>query len=139
MSSSASSAPTPPESYATGAITRPDQDPGYRKQDTEKPCEIIAGLLHSPVSCTLCPVSFCSTESRHDSPSQQRDHDLVMAGDLVALSALERRALHDVHARPVMALHVEVGGHESGRFSIAEIARDGERFQEDLGHDHRAA
>src|SRR5213075_2829787 len=41
-------------------------------------------------------------------PSQERHHDLVVAGDLVALAAFEGRPLDDVHARPVMTLHIEV-------------------------------
>src|SRR6185437_10427916 len=59
--------------------------------------------------------------------------------DLVSLAASLRRALDDVDAGAVMALHVEIAGREAGRFTVVEIARDSERLQEDLRHYHRTA
>src|ERR1700694_357650 len=62
-----------------------------------------------------------------------------MTGDLESFSPMERRALYDVHARPVVTLHVEVATDESVRPAASrEIARDGERLEKDLGHDDRA-
>ena len=64
----------------------------------------------------------------------------MVAGDLVTLPPVEGGPLHDVHARAVVTLHVEVAAREAVRTAIAaEVARDGERLEEDLGHDHRAA
>jgi hypothetical protein len=48
-------------------------------------------------------------------------------------------ALHDVDARPVVALHVEIAGREVGGFAVVQIARDRQRLQKYLGHDHGAA
>ena len=62
----------------------------------------------------------------------------MVPGDLVALSAPLRRPLHDVHARTVVALHVEVAGGERRRFSVVEVARDRERFQKHFRHDYGA-
>ncbi len=57
----------------------------------------------------------------------------------VALPAPLRRALDDVHARPVVALHVEVAGRERGGLSRVQVSRDGERLEKNLRHDHRAS
>src|SRR3954470_16417910 len=38
-----------------------------------------------------------------------------------------------------MPLHVEITRHEILRASLVQIARDGERLEENLGHDHGAA
>src|SRR2546423_7039639 len=58
---------------------------------------------------------------------------------LVALAAELSRPLDDVHSRAVVALHIQIASREAGRFAIIQIARDRERFQENLGHYHRAA
>src|SRR4051812_8273152 len=62
-----------------------------------------------------------------------------MPSDLIALPALECGTLHDIHARPVMALHVEIDRHEVPRTARAEVASDRQRFEKDLGHDHGAS
>ena len=63
----------------------------------------------------------------------------MVPGNLVALAAPLGRPLHDVHARTVVALHVEIAGREGRRLSIVQVSRDGERLQKHLGHDDRAA
>src|SRR5690242_3329378 len=72
-------------------------------------------------------------------PREQRNHDLVMAGDLVAFPAVECWALHHIHAWPILALHVEIDRHEVARLSAAEVARDRQRLEKDFRHDDRAA
>src|SRR5690606_30208813 len=52
----------------------------------------------------------------HHGPREQRDHQLVMAGDLVATTAARARGpLDHVHAWAVVPHHVEVGGDELAR------------------------
>src|SRR4051812_9880278 len=63
----------------------------------------------------------------------------MVASDLVALAALQRRALNHVHARPIMALHVEINRRKTLRAAVAEIARDRQRLEEHLRHDDGAA
>src|ERR1700686_1331698 len=63
----------------------------------------------------------------------------MVPGYLVAFSAPLSRALDNVHARTVMALHVEITRGESRRLSIVEVPRDRQRFQKYLRHYHRAA
>src|SRR5256885_6311357 len=63
----------------------------------------------------------------------------MVSSYLVPLSTELSRALDDVHARAVVALHVEVAGSEVGGFSAVEVARDRERLEENLRHDDRAA
>jgi hypothetical protein len=53
--------------------------------------------------------------------------------------APERRTLDDIHPGPVVALHVEVRREEVRGAALLEIARDRERLEEDLRHDHGAA
>ena len=62
----------------------------------------------------------------------------MVPGDLVAFPAPLSRALDHVHARAVVALHVEIAGGESGRLSVVEVPRDRQRLQEYLRHYHRA-
>src|SRR5688500_7152377 len=57
----------------------------------------------------------------------------------VPLSASERWPDYDVHARPVVPLHVEVAGDEIEWLPVIEVPRDRERLEEHLGHDHRAS
>src|SRR5207237_44551 len=54
-------------------------------------------------------------------PGEERDQDLVVAGELNPATAGERRALDDVYPRPVVALHVAVAGRETGRLAAAEV------------------
>src|SRR2546426_8168614 len=72
-------------------------------------------------------------------PGEERDQNLVVSGELDPATAGERRALDDVHPRPVVALHVAVAGREPGRLAATQVARDGEGLEEHLGHHHRAA
>src|SRR5439155_1459800 len=72
-------------------------------------------------------------------PGEQRDQDLVVAGELNPATAGERRALDDVYPRPVVALHVAVADRETGRLAAAQVARHGEGLEEHLGHHQRAA
>src|SRR6266513_4821967 len=63
----------------------------------------------------------------------------MVSGYLVTFSASLRRPLHDVHARAVVALHVEVAGCESGRLAVVEVSRDRQRLEKNLRHYHGAA
>ena len=63
----------------------------------------------------------------------------MVARELDATAAGERRSLDDVDAGTVVPLHVTVASHESRRLAAAQVARDGEGLEEDLGHHHRAA
>src|SRR5690348_2836761 len=60
----------------------------------------------------------------------------MMPCDLVAFTAVEGGALDDVHARAIVALHVEIAGNKVARAAVVEVARDRERLEKDLGHDH---
>jgi hypothetical protein len=75
----------------------------------------------------------------YNSPRQQRDHDLVVSRDFVALSAPLSRPLYDVYARTVVPLHIEIARREAGRFSRVEISRDRQSFEKHFRHYHRAA
>src|SRR5688500_10688057 len=58
-----------------------------------------------------------------------------MAGDLIdAATASACGTLDDVHARTVLADHVEVGSDEHARHAVADVSTDGECFEEYLGH-----
>src|SRR4051812_21622398 len=72
-------------------------------------------------------------------PHEQRDHQLVMPGYFISLATGERGTLDHVHPRAVVALHVEVDRREASRQSAAQVPRDGERLEEHLRHDDRAA
>src|SRR5438128_5789056 len=54
-------------------------------------------------------------------------------------AALLGRSLHHVDARAVVPLHVAVAGREVRGPAGVQVASDGERFEEHLGHHHRAA
>src|SRR5688500_1220802 len=70
-------------------------------------------------------------EALGDRPGEQRDHDLVVARDVVAAAtAGAGRTLHDVHARPVMANHVEVGGDEGVRRTGVQVPAHGQCLEE---------
>src|ERR1041384_1004111 len=59
-----------------------------------------------------------------------------MADDVEAFAALRRWATTDVFAGTIVTRHVERGrGEITGR--MAEVARDGKRFEKNLRHDHR--
>src|SRR5687767_793505 len=62
-----------------------------------------------------------------------------MPRDLEALAAGEYRTLHDIHARTIVALHVEIAGGEPRGPALVEVARDRQRLEEHFGHDDRAA
>jgi hypothetical protein len=62
----------------------------------------------------------------------------MVASYLVPFAAPLSWALDHVHARAVVALHVEIAGGESGRLSVVEVSRDRQRLQKYLWHDHRA-
>ena len=62
----------------------------------------------------------------------------MMPRELVSPPALERRPLDDIHARPVVSLHVEIDRHEVLRLPAVQIPRNGERFEKNFRHDHRA-
>src|SRR5437762_10625772 len=59
--------------------------------------------------------------------------------DLVALAAVQRRPLNDIHSRTIVPLHIEVDRDEVLRPAIVEITRDRKRLEKDFGHDHGAA
>src|SRR5450759_3033516 len=63
----------------------------------------------------------------------------MVASYLVAFAAPLSWALDHVHARAVVALHVEIAGGESGRLSVVEVPGDGQRLQKYLRHYHGAA
>ena len=70
---------------------------------------------------------------------EQRDHDFVMAGDGVAVSAGARvRTFHDVDLGPVMLEEIEIDRGEVGE-RMAEVADHGNSFQEYLGQHHGRA
>src|SRR6185369_16631441 len=78
-------------------------------------------------------------ESIEHGPREQRDQKLVMSCDLITAPTVHGGTLYDVHARPVVALHVEIDRDEVARTSIVQIAGDRERLEKHLRHDHRAA
>ena len=63
----------------------------------------------------------------------------MVSREQIARAARARRALDDVDPRPVVPLHVEIGGEEMGGAAAPEIPRDGERLEEDFRQHHRAA
>ena len=67
---------------------------------------------------------------------QQRQHDLVMSGEVEFPAAGQRRAGQHILRRSIVGYHVEVRGIEPvSRHS--KITGDSECFQEDLRHYHR--
>ena len=79
-----------------------------------------------------------SGEFLGDGGEEQGNHDFVMADEVEALAAELGRAALDVLGRAVVARHVEGRGGEALDL-VAEIARDGQRLEENLGHDDGAA
>jgi hypothetical protein len=64
----------------------------------------------------------------------------VVAGDVeAAAAAVARGALDDVHARPVVRLHVQFAGGEAARLSRAEVACHSQRLEEELRRHHGGA
>ena len=74
----------------------------------------------------------------HYSPRQKRNHDLMVPGDLVALTTCIRWADHHVHAWPIVSDHIQVAGGEICRLRRIEIPRNRKRLEKHLGHYHRA-
>src|SRR5437899_4895160 len=95
------------------------------------------------LTATSGVVRFCSSalglQRLNNPPSQQRHHDLMVPRYFVALAAELGGTLHDVHARAIVALHVEIAGRKVGGFAVVQIARDRQRLQKYLGHYHGAA
>src|SRR3989441_6834724 len=87
-------------------------------------------------STATARVAACLTpiQALQHGPAQERDHDLVVSGQLDAAPAGLRGPLHDVDARAVMALHVAVARGERGGLPTVQVARHRERFQEHLRH-----
>jgi len=50
----------------------------------------------------------------------------------------QRRPFHDVHARPVVPLHVAIACREPRGLAAAQVARDREGLEEHFGHHHGA-
>src|SRR6266853_1940166 len=71
-------------------------------------------------------------------PCDQRHQDLMMSGELNAAATGERRALHDVHARPVVTLHVAVARREVLWPPAVQVPCDRQGFEKHLGHYDRA-
>jgi hypothetical protein len=69
-----------------------------------------------------------TTELVDHRPRQQWNHDLMVARDLVASPTVQCRPLDDVHARPIVTLHVEVARDEALWPPLVEIAGDGQRL-----------
>src|SRR5450631_3749374 len=73
-----------------------------------------------------------------NSRSQERDHDLVVAGDRKAAAVAGSGTLDHVLQGAVVLGHVEIGGGE-GIHVEAHVLGDGKRLEEYLRHDHGAA
>ena len=72
----------------------------------------------------------------HQRSGQERNHDLVMPREHESSPGDLRRPLDDVHARPVVLYHVEVGGRETPG-GETEIPRNSQRLQEHLREEDR--
>jgi hypothetical protein len=62
-----------------------------------------------------------------------------MPGEEIPLTAGAGRALHHVHPRAVLPLHIEVRCQEMRGRAPMEVARDGQRLQKHLRQHHRAS
>ena len=62
-----------------------------------------------------------------------------MAGEEVSGAAGPSRPLNHIESRPIMPLHVEVGGGKVRRAPASQVPGDGERLEKHLGQDHGAA